>query len=59
LTVASPVPTVRETLHAFARTIRDGEPPPITLADGLWAVSMAEACYRSASSTREAEVEAA
>jgi predicted dehydrogenase len=57
LIVASPVPTVRETLHAFARAIRDGEPPPITLTDGLWAVSMAEACYRSATSTREAEIE--
>ena len=58
LIVAPPVPTVRETLHAFARAIRDGEPPPITLTDGLWAVSMAEACYRSASSNREAEIEA-
>jgi predicted dehydrogenase len=57
LTVAAPVPTVRETLRAFARMIRAGEPAPITLADGLWAVSMAEACYRSASSGREAEIE--
>jgi predicted dehydrogenase len=59
LTVATPVPTVREALRTFARMIRTGEPAPITLADGLWAVSMAEACYRSASSGREAEVEAA
>jgi predicted dehydrogenase len=58
LTVAPPVPTVRETLRAFARTIREGEPAPITLADGLWAVSMAEACYRSADFRREANVEA-
>src|SRR5262249_1388762 len=58
LTVAPPVPTVREALRAFARMVRAGEPGPITLADGLWAVSMAEACYRSASSGREAEVEA-
>ena len=59
LLVAPPVPTVREALRAFARMIRDGEPPPITLADGLWAVSMAEACYRSARSGCEAEIEAA
>jgi predicted dehydrogenase len=59
LTVATPVPTVREALRTFARMIRTGEPAPITLPDGLWAVSMAEACYRSASSGGEAEVEAA
>jgi len=58
LTVAPPVPTVREALRAFARMVRAGLPPPITLGDGLWAVSMAEACYRSASSGGEAEVEA-
>jgi predicted dehydrogenase len=58
LVIAPPVPTVREALRAFARTIRDGSPPPITLADGLWALSMAEACYRSAGSGREAEIEA-
>ena len=48
----------REALRAFARMVRAGLPPPITLGDGLWAVSMAEACYRSASSGGEAEVEA-
>jgi predicted dehydrogenase len=44
------VPTVRETLRAFARMLRDGAPPPITLEDGLWSVAMAEACYSSAES---------
>jgi predicted dehydrogenase len=58
LAVAPPVPTVREMLRAFARTIREGAPAPITLADGLWALSMAEACYRSADSQREVEIEA-
>jgi predicted dehydrogenase len=58
LAVASPVPTVCEALRGFAHTIRGGGPAPITLADGLWAVSMAEACYRSADSGLEAEIEA-
>jgi hypothetical protein len=39
--------------------VRDGEPAPISLADGLWAVSMAEACYRSTDSGLEAEIEGA
>ena len=50
LEVPPPVPTVREALRAFARMLRDGSPPPITLEDGLWSVAMAEACYRSAES---------
>ncbi len=59
LAIAPPVPTVREALRAFARTVRNGEPAPITLADGLWALSIAEACYRSAESGRDVEIEAA
>ena len=59
LAVAPPVPTVREVLRAFARTVRDGAPAPITLDDGLWTLSMAEACYRSANSGQEAEIELA
>ena len=43
-------PTVRETLRAFTRMLVSDAPPPITLDDGLWAVAMAEACYRSAQS---------
>jgi predicted dehydrogenase len=50
LEVPPATPTVRETLRAFARILRDGSPPPITLEDGLWSVAMAEACYRSAES---------
>jgi myo-inositol 2-dehydrogenase/D-chiro-inositol 1-dehydrogenase len=52
LPVAPRAPTVRDTLRAFARMLRDGTPPPITLEDGTWAVAMAEACYRSAESGR-------
>jgi predicted dehydrogenase len=48
LPVPERVPTVREVLRAFARAIRDGSPMPVTLEDGLRAVAMAEACYRSA-----------
>ena len=50
LEVPPAAPTVRETLRAFARMLRDGSPPPITLEDGLWTVAMADACYRSAES---------
>ncbi len=42
-----PVPTVRETLRAFARMLTDGAPPAIPLREGLWSVACAEACYRS------------
>jgi predicted dehydrogenase len=44
--VGDPVPTVRETLRAFARALR-GEPVAIPLREGLWSVACAEACYRS------------
>ncbi|HSD11467.1 MAG TPA: Gfo/Idh/MocA family oxidoreductase [Candidatus Binatia bacterium] len=50
LDVPPPVPTVRETLRAFARMLRGDPLPSITLEDGLWSVAMAEACYRSAES---------
>ena len=56
LPVAPPVSTVRETLRAFAHAIEDGSPAPITLDDGLWAVAMAEACYRSAASGKAEEI---
>lgn len=55
LAVGERVPTVRETLRAFVRVLR-GEPAPITLDDGAWAVAMAEACYRSAESGRREPV---
>jgi len=50
------VPTVREALRAFARALRDGSPMPVTLEDGLRAVAMAEACYRSAMRGRAEEI---
>jgi predicted dehydrogenase len=50
------VPTVREALRAFAGALREESPMPITLGDGLWAVAMAEACYRSVETARAARV---
>ncbi len=41
-------PTVLATLRAFIHAIRTGEPPPISGIDGVRAVEMADACYRSA-----------
>jgi len=41
-------PTLIATLRAFVQAVRTGTPPPITLRDGLRAVAIAEACYRSA-----------
>jgi predicted dehydrogenase len=48
LPVPSPVPTVRETLGAFIRAMREGTPFPISIDDGLRAVAMVDAAYRSA-----------
>ncbi len=42
-------PTIPATLQAFVRSIRTGQPPPITGLDGCRAVELADACYRSAS----------
>lgn len=41
-------PTIQATLHAFIQAVSTGTPPPITGRDGLIAVEIAEACYRSA-----------
>ena len=46
--VPSPTPTVREALRAFVRALRDGTPFPVSVADGLRAVAIADAAYRSA-----------
>lgn len=43
-----PQPTIIPTIRAFLRAVRTKLPPPITGEDGLKAVEMAEACYRSA-----------
>jgi predicted dehydrogenase len=44
------VPTVRETLDAFARLVLGGERAPAEIEDGARAVLIAEACRRSAAS---------
>jgi predicted dehydrogenase len=51
------VPTVRETLHVFVDGLQNGTPFPILPEDGLRAVAIAEACYRSATSGQGATVE--
>lgn len=43
-----PVFTVREALATFVSAVARGEQPPVTVEDGLRAVEIAEACYRSA-----------
>ena len=48
LPVPAPVPTVRETLDAFVRALREGTSFPISVEDGLRAVAIADAAYRSA-----------
>jgi predicted dehydrogenase len=54
-----PVPTVRETLRAFVQAVREGAPPPVTVVDGMRAVEIADACYRSAAEGRPCRVERA
>ncbi len=46
--VCSTHPTIHATLQAFIRAVSTGTPPPITGRDGLIAMEIAEACYRSA-----------
>jgi predicted dehydrogenase len=41
------LPTVREILRDFARSLRSGASMPIPLEDGLRAVALAQACYDS------------
>jgi predicted dehydrogenase len=41
-------PTVREALSAFVSALRSGHPFPVTVDDGLRAVAVVDACYRSA-----------
>ncbi len=49
LALPDPVPTVREALRAFVRTVRHGTTPPVTIEDGARAVLIAEACCIAAS----------
>ena len=46
--LGNPVPTIREALKAFYQDLSRGLPFPVTIEDGLIAVAIAEACYRSA-----------
>lgn len=57
LPVEPPVHTVREVLRAFVSGLQQDAPFPISVEDGLCAVAIAEACYRSAFSGQPAEVE--
>lgn len=52
-----PIPTVRESLSAFAAALAAGAAPPIPLEDGLRAVAIAEACTRAARTGARAEVD--
>lgn len=56
LPVEVSVPTVREAIRAFVESVQHGVPVPVTVNDGLRAVAIAEACYRSATSGRFALV---
>jgi predicted dehydrogenase len=49
-------PTVLETLKAFTTALRSGAPFPVTPQDGLRAVAIAEACYRSAATGATVEL---
>ena len=49
LSIPSSVPTVREVLRAFVTSVRTGLPMPVSVQDGLRAVAIVEAGYRSAS----------
>jgi predicted dehydrogenase len=48
IAIRTPVPTVREALRAFVAALRAGAPMPITVDDGVRAVAIVDACYRSA-----------
>jgi myo-inositol 2-dehydrogenase/D-chiro-inositol 1-dehydrogenase len=48
LAVGPPIPTVREALRAFVAAVQAGGPIPVTVEEGLRAVAVAEAGYRSA-----------
>ncbi len=52
LPVDPPVPTVREVVRDFARAVRAGDPMPVPLIEGLRAVAVVDACYRSAAEGR-------
>jgi len=51
-------PTVRDALRAFVDALRTDREFPVTLDDGLRAVAVVDACYRSAESGRTVTVDA-
>ncbi len=51
-----PTHTVRDALASFASLLRLGTEPPASLDDGVRAVQIAEACYRSAAEDRAVDV---
>lgn len=56
LSIEPAVPTVRDVIQAFVEGLRKGTALPITPEDGLHAVAIAEACYRSAESGQRVQV---
>jgi len=56
LPLPEPVPTVREAARAFVHAVREGHAMPIPLAEGLKAVALVDACYRSAEEGRAVPV---
>jgi predicted dehydrogenase len=54
-----PVFTVKEALRDFVGAIEAGTKPPVTAEDGLRAVELADACYRSAETGFPARVDRA
>ena len=50
--VDPPIPTVRETIRVFVDSLLGRSSFPITPEDGLRAVAIAEACYRSAANNQ-------
>lgn len=58
LTVRGPEQTIKTVLEDFSLAVRRGRPPPVTGRDGLQAVRIAEACYRSAAQGRPVSLRA-
>ena len=48
IAIRTPVHTVREALRAFVAALRAGAPMPITVDDGVRALAIVDAGYRSA-----------
>ena len=57
LSIPEPLPTVREILQDFSDAVRQARAMPIPLEEGLRAVAIVEACYRSSKSGKAEAVE--